>query len=352
MRNKKLYIFLIIYILLFFTFGSFEEYSSADTSTKHIHMGMGKREVLKILGAPDSVSKYPALSKEVWRYGYSNITFRHGKVYEFSGAKRLKIKIISDSSNINSLTPEFITINSSYNDVSTVLGTPDSVSKYPALSKEVWRYGYSNITYKQGKVYEYSGAKRLKIKILPKIIMEQNIKKPISTDFGSSFNDVLIVLGTPDSVSKYPALSKEVWRYGYSDITYRQGKVYEYSGGSRLKIAINPNGKYFDFDDLKTDYYYQGKNYNINIEENYYKAEVQPISQAEISIPIKSIDNLKNYKVQDYYKNSYSYVAENGSYYGQISKKTGSPKTVYVRGYFRKDGTYVRSHYRSKARKR
>lgn len=45
-------------------------------------------------------------------------------------------------------------------------------------------------------------------------------------------------------------------------------------------------------------------------------------------------------------------VAENGSYYGEISEKTGRPKTVYVRGYYRKDGTYVRSHYRSKPRKR
>ncbi len=40
-------------------------------------------------------------------------------------------------------------------------------------------------------------------------------------------------------------------------------------------------------------------------------------------------------------------VAENGSYYGQKSKKSGRLKTVYVNGYYRKDGTYVRSHYRA-----
>jgi hypothetical protein len=40
-------------------------------------------------------------------------------------------------------------------------------------------------------------------------------------------------------------------------------------------------------------------------------------------------------------------VAENGSYYGQMSENTGRAKTVYVNGYYRKDGTYVRSHYRS-----
>lgn len=40
--------------------------------------------------------------------------------------------------------------------------------------------------------------------------------------------------------------------------------------------------------------------------------------------------------------------AENGSCYGDVSAATGRPKTVAVKGYFRKDGTYVRGHYRSR----
>jgi len=40
--------------------------------------------------------------------------------------------------------------------------------------------------------------------------------------------------------------------------------------------------------------------------------------------------------------------AENGSCYGDVSAATGRPKTVPVSGYYRKDGTYVRGHYRSK----
>jgi hypothetical protein len=40
--------------------------------------------------------------------------------------------------------------------------------------------------------------------------------------------------------------------------------------------------------------------------------------------------------------------AENGSCYGDISPLTGRPKTTAVQGYYRKDGTYVRGHYRSK----
>ncbi len=42
--------------------------------------------------------------------------------------------------------------------------------------------------------------------------------------------------------------------------------------------------------------------------------------------------------------------AENGSCYGDISDNTGRPKTIHVDGYYRKDGTYVRGHYRSSPR--
>ncbi len=44
-------------------------------------------------------------------------------------------------------------------------------------------------------------------------------------------------------------------------------------------------------------------------------------------------------------------IAENGSYYSEISQNTGRPKTVYVHGYYRKDGTYVSAHYRSRPRR-
>jgi hypothetical protein len=40
--------------------------------------------------------------------------------------------------------------------------------------------------------------------------------------------------------------------------------------------------------------------------------------------------------------------AENGSCYGDISRFNGQPKTNYVNGYYRSNGTYVRGHYRSR----
>ncbi len=50
------------------------------------------------------------------------------------------------------------------------------------------------------------------------------------------------------------------------------------------------------------------------------------------------------------YIGTHPFVAENGSRYGALSEYTGQPKTVYVNGYYRSNGTYVRSHYRSPPR--
>ena len=47
--------------------------------------------------------------------------------------------------------------------------------------------------------------------------------------------------------------------------------------------------------------------------------------------------------------------SKNGIYRGSKYKKSSSTsqyKPVYVRGYYRRDGTYVRSHYRSRASRR
>ncbi len=51
------------------------------------------------------------------------------------------------------------------------------------------------------------------------------------------------------------------------------------------------------------------------------------------------------------YTSTGPHCAENGSCYGDISANTGRAKTVHVGGYYRRDGTYVRGHYRSRPRR-
>lgn len=48
---------------------------------------------------------------------------------------------------------------------------------------------------------------------------------------------------------------------------------------------------------------------------------------------------------------SYAYPqAENGDYYNRDNDGDGRVESVFVKGYYRKDGTYVRSHYRAAPR--
>lgn len=79
------------------------------------------------------------------------------------------------------------------------------------------------------------------------------------------------------------------------------------------------------------------------------QADVQPSAQAQAQTY-----QPPTYQPQPTYQPTYQpstpsvgLCAENGSCYGDISNLTGKPKTVAVRGYYRKDGTYVRGHYRS-----
>ena len=46
------------------------------------------------------------------------------------------------------------------------------------------------------------------------------------------------------------------------------------------------------------------------------------------------------------------WMTENGDIYNRDNDGDGRVETVYVRGYYRKNGTYVRSHYRAKPRRR
>ncbi|MBX3115341.1 MAG: hypothetical protein KF836_12315 [Fimbriimonadaceae bacterium] len=77
------------------------------------------------------------------------------------------------------------------------------------------------------------------------------------------------------------------------------------------------------------------------------------LAELSASLSRSSYGSSSSYRSSSDYHVSWEYkphVAENGSYYGEISDITYRPKTVHVGGYFRRDGTYVRGHYRSKGR--
>jgi|GEM_PF-6393440 len=127
---------------------------------------------------------------------------------------------------------------------------------------------------------------------------------------GTSKPDVLRLLGACDKVQMIG--TSEFWNYGTSFILFDgYGLVHGWHAGDH---------------DIKTVA-------GISLPANKTAiAPLSPTTPPRVTAPAASASG----------------VAENGSYYGQISTATGKPKTTHVNGYYRKDGTYVRGHYRSK----
>ncbi len=74
--------------------------------------------------------------------------------------------------------------------------------------------------------------------------------------------------------------------------------------------------------------------------ENSQNTAIAPIKQKTVTLPWGQTQRVQTPLVGG--------CEENGSCYGDLSTLTGRPKTVQVDGYHRRDGTYVRGHYRSK----
>lgn len=87
---------------------------------------------------------------------------------------------------------------------------------------------------------------------------------------------------------------------------------------------------------------------NIKLKNVFYKKTIILIMLVTIFPSISSViaKNNHSYSYKSYKPKPY--IAQNGSYYGQYSRKTYRPKNVYVDNYIRNDGSRVRSHYRSK----
>lgn len=62
-------------------------------------------------------------------------------------------------------TPTFLTIGSTKSDVVRIQGTPTTIIKFDMISEECWFYGYSNITLKHGRVYQWDNDGNLKVKM-------------------------------------------------------------------------------------------------------------------------------------------------------------------------------------------
>jgi hypothetical protein len=128
-----------------------------------------------------------------------------------------------------SVSRNYFTIGSSKEEVQAVQGTPTSIVG------DTWYYGYSTVSFYNGKVRGYSDTSRnLRVKMAPQIGSESKLTSDYFT-LGSTKDDVLAVQGTPTSIVG------DTWYYSYSTISFYNGRVRGYSNTSKnLRVTVLP----------------------------------------------------------------------------------------------------------------
>ncbi|MEI9943783.1 MAG: J domain-containing protein [Chitinophagaceae bacterium] len=139
--------------------------NKSQNNTEYFTVGSSKDEVLQAQGNPTGINKYEAMDEEVWSYGFSTVTFKNGRVSEYSNTSR-NLQAKMTTSNKSQSNTEFFTVGSSKDEVLQAQGNPTGINKYEAMDEEVWSYGFSTVTFKNGRVSEYSNTSRnLKVRL-------------------------------------------------------------------------------------------------------------------------------------------------------------------------------------------
>ena len=217
-------------------------YINTSNGEAYFTRGSHQNHVVRIQGAPHEISRYPAMGYEEWKYGISTvkISVRTRRVLEWSNRdNKLRVQL-NPGANVTGGT--YFTRGSHQDDVVRMQGTPDEISRYPAMGYEVWQYGTSTvmISVRTRRVLEWSNrANSLRVRLNP----GANVTGGAFFTRDSHQDDVVRVQGTPDEISRHPALGYEDWQYGTSTvkISVRTRRVLEWSNrANNLRVRLNP----------------------------------------------------------------------------------------------------------------
>ncbi|MBV6503526.1 MAG: hypothetical protein AKCLJLPJ_01606 [Fimbriimonadales bacterium] len=323
-------------------------------------------EVLAANGAPVRVFRTDYLDWQTWYYGSgypsSEVQLRDGRVHVYSdSAGRLSLPAPDPE------IPAF-SIGATETEVLGAMGAPERVYKSDYIDSTTWYYksrGYQSVTVEMenGRVREYDNPDgSLRVVLLSRKKLDPKATRIQGVDMGSSLDDVLAVMGTPSGFK----WDTPVYRDARLILKFTSGR-----GTSKVEFGCESEGGYLRPDRVVA-YDNAGGNLVITLTPNglLVAAKFLDSKAVDVSSKVYTISSARDFEAESSRYSSYgapsklrSYsgayfsltappMAENGSYYGEISELTGRPKTIYVRSYFRSDGTYVRSHYRSSARGR
>lgn len=164
--------------------------NNSQNSTGYFTIGSSEEDVLQVMGDPNSIMNYDALNMKCFYYGRSSVTFKNGKVTEYSNSD-------------NNLKVKYKASNSSDNESHIVDGikSPNNTTKTIEKKTTKWVYfsGFAGGTHYYSRIYEiddYTEDKALQIKnaLIDKLKLYTNSEEKV----------VLLI----DSFSSYASASK------------------------------------------------------------------------------------------------------------------------------------------------
>ncbi|MEM9767380.1 MAG: hypothetical protein AAF892_05825 [Cyanobacteria bacterium P01_D01_bin.71] len=191
-------------------------------------IGSDRELVIAIQGMPLRMSHYSNSCKEVMYYGNSVVELKNGYVVDFSDLDG-NLSVLGDRQVALSIRPPANTwaIGASQEEVFQVQGTPTRTSTFQ--DAVTLHYDNSVVQLINDSVVSYANADdNLKVSMLP-VVSSADGTVPVTWSLGSSRMDVLQAeQKTPTAISRLDNNCKEIFNFGDSTVTFRQGLVTEY----------------------------------------------------------------------------------------------------------------------------
>lgn len=199
-------------------------------------IGSDRELVIAIQGMPLRMIQYSSSCKEVMYYGDSVVELKNGYVVDFSDMDG-NLSVLGDGQVALSLqsSPNTWVVGASQEEVFQIQGTPTRTSTFQ--DAVTLHYGNSIVQLVSDRVISYANTDgNLRVSMMPTVAERQATSQ--TWTLGSSRTDVLQVeQQTPTAVSRLDNNCKEVFNFGNSSVTFRQGLVTEYiNDGGNLTV--------------------------------------------------------------------------------------------------------------------
>ncbi len=199
-----------------------------DNPDGYFTIGSDASAVINCMGTPTVI--YTGGNETYWKYGISTIYFdKNDRVVSYANwGNNLKVNLGS----ADETAPPF-TLGSGREEVLRAMGTPQVISV--AGDKQTWYYGNSTVYFdSRGKVTSWNNYGNLKVS------MGKWSEPPSTFTVGSSMEDVIKAMGTPDSIyTNNFSVYATCWRYGWSTVYFdKNGKVLYWDNmGGNLRVV-------------------------------------------------------------------------------------------------------------------